>query len=126
MTDRQESAQPARERETHHEKDDRRRPRRRNRDRRTVFRCRPAQAESFIGCGYGAGIATSVTSCEFAQNVRYAWFHQPGRIIEAYSPVTGQYYSMYCDPNYTARMDTGRVYNSVHCEGGNNAVVVIW
>ena len=88
--------------------------------------CTPAQAESFIGCGYGAGIATSVTACELAQNVRYAWFHQPGRIIEAYSPVTGQYYTMYCDPNYTARMDTGRVYNSVHCEGGNNAVVVIW
>ena len=58
-----------------------------------------------------------MTSCEFAQNVRYAWFHQPGRIIEAYSPVTGQYYTMYCDPNYTARMDTGRVYDSVHCEG---------
>ena len=64
-----------------------------------LFGAVPAQAESFIGCGYGAGIATSVTSCEFAQNVRYAWFHQPGRIIEAYSPVTGQYYTMYCDPN---------------------------
>ena len=45
-----------------------------------------------------------MTSCEFAANVRYAWFHQPGRVIEAYSPVTGMYYTMYCDPNYTARM----------------------
>ena len=92
-----------------------------------LFGAAPAQADDgFLSCGAGAGIASSVTSCEFAQNVRYAWFHQPGRIIEAYSPVTGMYYSMYCDPNYTARMDTGRVYDSVHCEGGNNAVVVIW
>ena len=86
----------------------------------------PAHADGFLSCGAGAGIASSVTSCEFAANVRYAWFHQPGRVIEAYSPVTGMYYTMYCDPNYTARMDTGRVYNSVHCEGGNDAVVVIW
>ena len=86
----------------------------------------PAHADGFLSCGAGAGIASSVTSCEFAANVRYAWFHEPGRVIEAYSPVTGMYYTMYCDPNYTARMDTGRMYNSVHCEGGNNAVVVIW
>ena len=68
-----------------------------------------------------------MTSCAFAHNVRYAWFHQPGRIIEAYSPVTGRYYTMYCDPNYTARMDTGRVVRLGRtATGGNNAVVVVW
>ena len=87
----------------------------------------PAQAsDAFLSCGYGAGIASSVTSCEFAANVRYAWFHQPGSVVEAYSPVTGQVYEMQCGTGFLAHFLDGEVVQSVRCAGGNNAVVVIW
>ena len=66
----------------------------------------PAHADGFLSCGAGAARASSVTSCAFAANVRYSLDPPAGHVIKAYSPVTGMYYTMYCDPNYTARMDT--------------------
>ena len=58
----------------------------------------PAHAEDyFIGCPSGhSGIATTVTSCPFAENVRQAYLSQDGMVVTAYSPVTNQYYDMQC------------------------------
>lgn len=87
----------------------------------------PANADDlFIGCGNGAGVATSVTSCAFAHNVRYAYQTQPGQVVVAYSPVTGEYYNMQCAAGFVAHFIDGTAANSVRCVGGNNAVVVLW
>ena len=87
----------------------------------------PARADVFIACPSGRdGVATSVTSCEFADNVRRAWFSQYGPVVLAYSPVTGNVYDMQCAGGFTAHMNSGLVVDAVRCVGGNNAVVVVW
>jgi hypothetical protein len=77
--------------------------------------------EPFALCPSGrTGIASAVTSCAFADSVRAAWLAQEGPIIQAYSPVTGQIYTMQCvGPIATNLGDADR------CVGGNNAVVVV-
>jgi hypothetical protein len=67
-----------------------------------------------------------VTSCEFADNVRRAYFDRYGQVVMAYSPVTGSVYDMQCASGFTAHMSNGLVVDSVRCVGGNNAVVVLW
>lgn len=51
-------------------------------------------------CGGGVGVgASSATSCDFAFNVAGEYGSNPGASsIRAYSPVTGQYYTMNCVP----------------------------
>ncbi|OBK45596.1 hypothetical protein A5657_02985 [Mycobacterium kubicae] len=84
-------------------------------------------ADVFIACPSGRdGVATSVTSCEFADNVRRAWLAQYGPVVMAYSPVTGNVYDMQCAGGFTAHMNNGLVVDAVRCVGGNNAVVVVW
>lgn len=80
----------------------------------------PAPA-TFSNCGGDAasgGISVnSVTSCPFAENVESAWDSSGDSgsgTVTAYSPVTGQTYTMYCTPS-----DTGYEV----CTGGNNAYV---
>ena len=65
-------------------------------------------------CGDGI-TAGSKTSCEFAKNVRAAYYDVPGDSveIEAFSPVTGKTYTMSCVLNGS----------TVTCRGGNEAVV---
>jgi hypothetical protein len=56
-----------------------------------------ANAEEFELCPSGlTGVVTDDTSCAFADNVRFAWYAQPGTIVTAFSPVTGQTYTMQC------------------------------
>ena len=90
----------------------------------------PANAyvdETFLICpSHRSGVATSVTSCAFADNVRYAYRTQPGQVVTAYSPVTGQYYTMQCGEGFTAQLTNGALVNSARCVGGNNAVVIVW
>lgn len=64
------------------------------------------------------------TSCPFADNVRSAWFSQPGNPVLVYSPVTGRIYSMTC----VASNETvgGIRVGGWTCYGGNDAEVVIW
>lgn len=64
-------------------------------------------------CGGGVS-AGSNTSCEFAINVAGEYSSNPGASsIRAYSPVTGQYYTMSCS-----------AYGSGHvCTGGDSASV---
>ncbi|MHC3370785.1 hypothetical protein AAI421_28060 (plasmid) [Rhodococcus aetherivorans] len=66
-----------------------------------------------------SAVGTSVTSCGFAEEVRRQYVSQPRRaavvIVDAYSPVTGQRYSMACSGD--------RV---VTCTGGANAVVYVF
>lgn len=88
----------------------------------------PAQATDFIGCPSGhSGVATTVTSCEFAESVRGAYLASGGSsYITAYSPVTGQYYDMQCEPGFIAHLNYGATVPSVRCVGGNNAVVIVY
>ena len=52
-----------------------------------------ASADNFTVCPSGmSGVSTDDTSCAFADNVRWAWYSQPGTIVTAYSPVTGLAY----------------------------------
>ena len=62
----------------------------------------PASADSLTICPSGlSGVTTDDTSCAFADNVRFAWYYQPGTIVTAYSPVTHQSYTMQCTPTAT-------------------------
>ena len=61
-----------------------------------------AKADTFTVCPSGlTGVATADTSCQFADNVRISWYSQPGEIIMAFSPITGQAYTMQCTPAAT-------------------------
>lgn len=56
-----------------------------------------AGVEPFTVCPSGlSGVSTPDTSCEFADNVRRAFYTEPGWTVFAYSPVTGQFYTMQC------------------------------
>ena len=96
----------------------------------TIGVAAPAQAyvdEPFIVCPSGrSGVATSVTSCAFADNVRYSYLTQPGQVVTAYSPVTTQYYTMQCGEGFVAELNNGATVRSARCVGGNNAVVIVW
>lgn len=66
-------------------------------------------------CGGGVSV-NSVTSCSFADNVAQAYRDSGGAsTVDAYSPKTGQVYTMTC---------TDQGITTV-CRGGNNAVVSI-
>jgi Ca-activated chloride channel homolog len=87
----------------------------------------PTQA-TFLVCPDGhTGVATSVTSCQFAMNVRDSYLRQggPTRLI-AHSSVTGQTYEMECHAGFTARLSNGMTVDSVRCVGGNGAAVILW
>lgn len=76
---------------------------------------RPGELESFKLCPSGlTGVASAETSCAFADNVRRAWYGQPGSIVTAYSPVTGRFYRMLCAP-----ADTDAWPTSKRCTGTN-------
>ena len=61
-----------------------------------------ARPTVFTVCPSGmSGVATDDTSCAFADNVRWAWYSQPGTIVTAYSPVTHQSYTMQCTATAT-------------------------
>lgn len=67
-------------------------------------------------CAGGVG-ASAATSCDFAMNVAGEYGSNPGAAtIGAYSPVTGQHYTMSC----AATSGWSAV-----CTGGNGAVVFI-
>ena len=83
--------------------------------------------ETFLICPDGhSGVATGVTSCQFAMNVRDSYLRQRGPTVIAYSPVTGDSYEMDCQTGYSARLADGSTVDSVRCTGGNNAVVILW
>ncbi|ORB15932.1 hypothetical protein BST37_08390 [Mycobacterium noviomagense] len=89
----------------------------------------PASAdEGFIVCPDGhSGVATTVTSCEFAHNVLRGYFNQgEPAIVVAYSPVTGEVYDMQCQPGFPALLTDGERVSAVRCVGGNDAVVVLF
>ena len=61
-----------------------------------------AGADEFTVCPSGlSGVSTPDTSCAFADNVRFAWYAQPGTIVTAFSPVTQQTYTMQCTSTAT-------------------------
>lgn len=69
----------------------------------------------YKSCDIGV-YASPATSCPFANNVASAWYTSGGStfLSGVYSPVTDQYYDMYC----TETLPT-------ECTGGNDASVVI-
>ena len=82
----------------------------------------------FLTCPSGRDgvIAGTATSCAFADDVRSAWFGQPGNPVIAYSPVTDQSYRMFCVGKTTVTFDDGHMADAVQCVGGNDAEVVVW
>jgi hypothetical protein len=87
----------------------------------------PPANETFLICPDGhSGVATGVTSCQFAMNVRSSYLRQGGPTVIAYSPVTDDSYQMDCHPGYSARLANGATVDAVRCTGGNNAVVILW
>ena len=67
-----------------------------------LFLAPAANADNFTLCPSGmSGFASEGTTCDFADNVRYSWYAQPGLTITAFSPVTGQTYKMQCAPAMT-------------------------
>jgi hypothetical protein len=83
--------------------------------------------ENFYVCPSGrSGVATTVTSCAFADNVRYSYLHENGHVVTAYSPVTEQFYNMQCGEGFVAELNNGATVRSARCVGGNNAVVIVW
>ena len=86
----------------------------------------PADDEFVTDCG-GEVWANSNASCPFAQNVReqYKLANPKGGasgadswVIDAWSPVTNQNYTMTCE-----RSGGGTPQDSVICRGGNDAAV---
>jgi hypothetical protein len=79
----------------------------------------------FIACPSGRdGVATLVTSCEFADNVRRAYLSQYGPVVLAFSPGHRQ-----CVRRAVCRWvyrPHELVVDAVRCVGGKNAVVVLW
>jgi hypothetical protein len=87
----------------------------------------PPPNVTFLVCPDGhTGVATSVTSCEFALNVHRSYLSQGSTTVIAYSPVTGDSYAMECHGGFTSRLNNGTTIDSVRCVGGNNAVVILW
>ncbi|MCV7090199.1 hypothetical protein [Mycobacterium interjectum] len=87
----------------------------------------PPTEGMFVTCPSGhSGVATTVTSCAFADSVRRAYLVQGGPDVSAYSPVTGETYAMECIGGFTAHLSDGAVVQAVRCTGGDNAVVVVW
>jgi len=87
----------------------------------------PAHADGvFDICpsGHTGVVSGTPTSCAFADNVHDAWFSQQGNPVIAYSPVTGQSYSMTCVPSHSTV--SGIHVDGWTCYGGNNAQVVLW
>jgi hypothetical protein len=74
----------------------------------------PNPLQSGRSCGGGV-YAGPNTSCEFAFNVRAAYYAAPGSTasVRVFSPVTGATYTMNCAPSGSG----------VTCSGGNNASV---
>ncbi|MGV9710006.1 hypothetical protein ACWDTI_05020 [Gordonia sp. NPDC003424] len=82
--------------------------------------------ELFTVCPSGrVGVATSVTSCAFADNVGSAYRSTGSSVITAYSPVTGQNYTMSGD-SITITFSSGGSTVGMRYVGGNNAVVIAW
>jgi hypothetical protein len=82
----------------------------------------------FLTCPSGRDgvIAGTPTTCSFADDVRLAWFGQPGNPVIAYSPVTDQTYKMFCVGHTTVTFTDGHSADAVQCAGGNDAEVVVW
>lgn len=74
--------------------------------------------------GHTGVMSGTPTSCPFADNVHDAWNSQQSNPVNAYSPVTGQYYTMTCVPG-EATVSRIHVEGWI-CYGGNNAQVVLW
>ncbi|HYO04246.1 MAG TPA: hypothetical protein VET27_21205 [Mycobacterium sp.] len=72
--------------------------------------------------GHTGVMSGTPTSCAFADNVHDA--SQRGNPVTAYSPVTGQIYSVTCLPGEATV--SGIHVDGWTCYGGNNAEVVLW
>ena len=87
----------------------------------------PAHADGvFVICpsGHTGVMSGTPTTCAFADNLHDAWHSQQSNPVTAYSPVTGQYYTMTCVPGEATV--SGIHVDGWTCYGGNNAQVVLW
>jgi len=85
----------------------------------------PAGADAFSVCPSGtSGVATADTSCAFADNVRRAWYSQPGTIVMAHSPVTNQVLKMQCTSTATTRWAEAKRCVGVNAHGAGLIVYI--
>jgi hypothetical protein len=77
----------------------------------------PAHADETVDvCPDGfSGIATGMTSCPFAETARQVWYNHGGaNPIQVISPVTGEMYTLNCDPEHVIHLNnSGR--RSMRC-----------
>jgi hypothetical protein len=72
-------------------------------------------------------VATAVTSCPFADQVRAAYVREGGgSSVVAYSPVTELSYLMAGAAGFVVHFTDGSARAAVRCVGGNDAVVLLW
>ena len=87
----------------------------------------PAFADyRFAACDASSGVASGVTSCEFAANVRTAYLANGTNQFWAYSPITTLTYLMNCAQGQRFFFDSGQTEIGTVCVGGDDAVVVFW
>lgn len=93
----------------------------------TLFVAPAAHADDFTMCPDGhEGVVGGHTSCDFAQNIRTGYFRW-GIHFNAYSPATGSWYEVNCDPTLKpALFQGGATVNSINCYASSNAEVVVW
>lgn len=72
-----------------------------------------------------SAIGSLVTSCEFALEVRQAYLKTGSDAVYVKSPVTREYYTMYCSKGYTADFKSGRNREVVVCDERDDAVVIV-
>ncbi|WP_131812161.1 hypothetical protein [Mycobacterium mantenii] len=82
--------------------------------------------ENIYVCDGHSAVATTVTTCDFAHNVAVTYILEGGpSILRAYSPATGETYTMQCQPGDSVRIG-GVILPAARCVGGNNAVVWVF
>lgn len=95
----------------------------------SVVLAAPASAAPFYQCTPNVGVASMVTSCLFANNVylRYPYSTMRWGVVlhDVYSPATGLYYDMYCDPGSVTFGASGYTVNAEICVGGDGAAVAV-
>ena len=87
----------------------------------------PAHADGlFVVCPSGtSGVATAVTSCPFADQVRGPISARAGgSSVVAYSPVTELTYLTACAAGFVVHFTDGSTRAAIRCVGGNDAVVL--
>lgn len=80
----------------------------------------------FVLCDDGAsGVGTDITSCPFAKEVRQAFLVTHSDAVHVKSPVTKEYYWMYCSAGFIAELRNGERRDAAVCDEKDDALVIV-